>query len=263
MTARPEETSPRRRRRRATTALLGAALAAGPLAAGCGVPTGSDSYEAIADDAVPNRLAEPTTTITTTTTTVASSTTAPADAAPTTESLPATPPLPVEVFFLSRGELRAVDAAAPSFPARPSDLIQLLETGPTGPTASLLDNFITAGLIQGTSTEAGVITIDLDRQRFDQIDRIDEQRAAIAQIVLTFLGNLPFVGQARFTFDGEPVRVPTGEAGFTDEPVSRDDYVNLLVDSGMSEPPADGGATSGTEPPTSEPSPPVATPPAT
>ena len=74
----------------------------------------------------------------------------------------------------------------------------------------------------------GYVTVDVAGEPFDQIDAAD-QRAAIAQIVLTLVGR-PGVGQVQFTRDGELMRVPRrdglqSEAG---ELVSRQDYESLL-----------------------------------
>ncbi len=209
---------------------LALALAISVVLGACGVPTGPESFDPISDDQVPNRLAEPSTSLTTTT--VTTTTTVVPDELETT-TVPAVPPPPVVIYFLSRDELSGVESAAPSFPPKPGDLIQLLENGPSEPFADLFESEIVPGLIVGTTVEAGIVTIELDPDLFDEIDEVADQRSAIAQMVLTFLGNLQFVGQARFTFDGEAIRVPTGESGFTDEPVSRDDYVSLIADSGL------------------------------
>ena len=61
----------------------------------------------------------------------------------------------------------------------------------------------------------GFVTVDLAGEPFDRIDPAD-QRAAIAQIVLTLVGR-PGVGQVTFTLDGEPMRVPRAD-GLQSEP---------------------------------------------
>jgi spore germination protein GerM len=154
----------------------------------------------------------------------------------------------VDIFFLSRGDLRAIELAAPA-PAEANDLILLLEAGPTGPSSSLLSNLIDENLIETTTQEDGVLTIELNKRIFEQIP-VRDQREAVAQIVLTFLSNLRGVGQATFTIDDGPLTVPTGtgDGQFTDEPVSLDDYANMLVNSGPTnnEPPS--GTTTTTAP---------------
>lgn len=203
-----------------------AAVLAVALVAGCGVPTGPDSFEEIPDEEIPNRLADTTTTTTTSTTTTIADT----PVSSTTTTI-ATATQLVEVFFLSRDRLRAVEVPAPS-PVADTDLILLLERGP-GPSGGLLTNLVEEGLIIDTTAQDGILTIDLDEDVLDDIPSRD-QREAIAQIVLTFLYGLGGVGQAVFTFNGstENVAVPTGDRELTDEPVSVDDYATMRVDVG-------------------------------
>ncbi|MFK7918766.1 MAG: GerMN domain-containing protein [Ilumatobacter sp.] len=195
----------------------------------CGVPTGSDSFEQIPAEDVPGRLADPTTTTSTTTTTTTTTTmplVTPESTIATTTTIVPTQLAPV--YFISRGRLRSIDLVAPE-PAAATELTSLLEAGPQGPSEALLDSFVPEGLIIDTTTQRGGITIDLDPDVFERIRRTNQDEA-IAQIVLTFLSNLVGVGTATFTFDGEPFSVPTGNSGFTDQPVSRDDYTSMLID---------------------------------
>ncbi len=196
------------------------------IAAGCGVPTGADSYEEISERDIPQRITDTTSTSSSTTTT---STTIADDPAPTTTTMPVPPTVDVLIYFLSRTDLTAIEIPAPRSvdeSALVNTLTSLLEEGPSSP---LLDTLIEPGLINGVLAENGVLTIDLDGQLFGEISSLDEGEA-IAQIVLTFLGNLAGVGQALFTIDGEPLRVRTGNSVLTDDPVSLDDYENMLVD---------------------------------
>ena len=197
------------------------------LVAGCGVRTGPDSFEQIPDEDL-GRLTETTTTTSSTTTTTIpnspeSTTTTTTPIASTTED--------VVIYFLSRDQLRG-EKSQVNVPSSDSELIDdlqiLLETGPTGPTAAALQTFVRPGLILEFSISRGVLTIDLDGAAFAEISS-DDQRGAVAQIVLTFLGNLTGVGQASFTLDGEPLVVRTGNSRLTSEPVSLDDYENMLV----------------------------------
>ncbi len=217
------------RGRRARTAL--AALTA--LSVGCGVPTGPESFEAIDGADVPNRLDETTTTTTTTTLPPTTTTTTLPDqpaATTSTTSEPEPATESVRIFFLSRGELRSQESEVLA-PKTANDLILLLEAGPApGPASDLLDTEIPQGLIDNTSTGGGVLTIELNDTVFRRIPERD-QREAIAQMVLTFLNNLAGVGQAVFTIEGERLIVPLGNRESSDEPVSRDDYANMLVDS--------------------------------
>jgi hypothetical protein len=202
-------------------------LAAVLAVSSCGVPTGPDSFENIDD--ISDELTAPSTTSTTTTSTT-TTTTVPDLTITTvaTTTMPAVPTEEVPVYFLSRGQLTSIDVAAPLAP-EPNDLVLLLAAGPDGPLAGLLDTLIEPELIVTTSQVDGVLTVELDDLLFRAIPARD-QREAIAQIALTFLTTLRGVGQAVFTIDGEPLTVPTAARGFTDEPVSRDDYTGLLVD---------------------------------
>jgi hypothetical protein len=196
-------------------------------AAGCGVPAGPQSFEAIDDQDVPNRLADTTTTTTTTTSTTTTTLPDTPESTTTTTIAPATQL--VDVFFVSRDQLRPLELVAPS-PVTDADLILLLEDGP-GPSAPLLTNFIEEGLIIDTRAERGILTVDLDEEILDDIPSRD-QPEAIAQIVLTFLLETPGVGSAVFTFDGseENVPVPTGDGLLTNEPVVVDDYASIRAD---------------------------------
>lgn len=212
------------RRRVATLLLL-----AGPIA-GCGVPTGPDSFEEIDGVDVPNRLNETTTTTTTTTMPPTTTTTTLLDA-PETTTTSTEPPIPteiVDIFFVSRGQLTAKPFTVLA-PVSANELIDLLEAGP-GPDVGLLDTEILPNLIEVTSVTDGILTIELDRLVFDQIANRD-QREAIAQIVLTLLNNLTGVGQAVFTIDDERQTVPIDGSQVSDQPVSLDDYANILVNS--------------------------------
>ncbi|MGA9279235.1 GerMN domain-containing protein [Ilumatobacter sp.] len=194
--------------------------------ASCGVPTGPESFEAIGDAEIPNRLADTTSTTSTTTTTTTTTLPDTPQTTTTTSIAPATQF--VEVFFLSRDQLRAVEVEAPS-PVADTDLILLLERGP-GPSGGLLTNLVEEGLIIDTTSQGGILTIDLDESILDDIPSRD-QREAIAQMVLTFLYGLGGVGQAVFTFNGgtENVAIPTGDRLLTNEPVSVDDYATMRV----------------------------------
>jgi hypothetical protein len=201
--------------------------AAAIVVAACGVPTGDDSFEQIGADDVPFRLAEPSTTTTSTTT---PPTTQPAEPATTlVETTTTTPTETVQIYFLSRGDIRPVELPVAAGYGS-NDLESLLEAGPDDlPGGDLLDTEIEEGLILGSFEQDGIVTIDLDGRIFDRIPRRD-QRDAIAQIVMTFVDNLRRVGLAQFTIDDEPTDVPKGNNLQSDGPVSYDDYANLLAD---------------------------------
>lgn len=192
----------------------------------CGVPTGPDSFKPIEGADVPNRLNDTTTTTTTTTTTVPPVTTLPAEPESTTTTSTEPEPLmeTVDVFFVSRGQLTSKPVRVRS-PVSANELIGLLEADPG---SDVLDSEVPLNLISTTSEENGVLTIELNDRVFQRI-RSSDQREAIAQMVLTFLNNLRGVGQAVFTIDGERQVVPIDQGRFSSEPVSLDDYQNMLV----------------------------------
>ncbi len=100
-----------------------------------------------------------------------------------------------------------------------TELILLLEQGPVGPSAALLDNLIEEGLIIDTVAQDGILTIDLDEDIFDDISRQDDQtRGDRTDRAHVPAQSLRGVGQALFTFNGseQNVSVPTGNALFTE-----------------------------------------------
>ena len=137
---------------------------------------------------------------------------------------------PVDIYFLSRGDLQPVTVDFPRDYGR-NQLVSQLEVGPPpGPAGVGLDTLIEEGLITDTDQSGGVVTVMLDGDVFDEIEARD-QRRAIAQIVLTFTGNLRGVGQVAFTLDGESLGVQKGNGLYAEEgqPVSFDDYHELLA----------------------------------
>jgi spore germination protein GerM len=80
-------------------------------------------------------------------------------------------------------------------------------------------------VVSDVSLEAGVATVDL-RPTISALGS-DEQLLAVAQVVCTLTGR-PGVGPVAFTLDGSPVDIPRGDGSLTNEPVSRDDYAELL-----------------------------------
>lgn len=85
------------------------------------------------------------------------------------------------------------------------------------------------GLIGDVTLTAGVARVDL----LPAITSLsgDEQLFAIAQLVCTLTGQ-PGVGPVSFTLEGASVDVPRGDGSLTSEPVSRDDYADLLEGAG-------------------------------
>jgi hypothetical protein len=191
--------------------------------AGCGVPTGDDSFAAIPDDEIPFGLDATSTTTTSTTTTTLPVT-------PETTLLETTTTIrlePVEIYFLSRGRLQPVVIELP--PGFSADQVSdVLEAGP--PPGLGLDSLIEDGLIVQAIESEGVLTIDLDADTFDRIPST-EQTEAIAQVVLTMISSLRRVGQVTFTLDGDPIPVKKGNGLSSEvgEALSFDDYIVLLA----------------------------------
>ena len=214
-------------------ALLAAAVLA---AVGCGVPTGEDSFDNIANDEVPFRLAEQSTTTSTTTTTLPPPTAPPTTLpdAPETTAETTTTTLPTEtvvVYHLSRDGLQPVPGELPQGYGI-AQLVALLEAGPPPGVAGVgLDTLIQPGLIGASSVEGGVVTVDLVDEVYDEI-RPGNLRPAMAQIVLTFTANLRGIGQVSFTEEEVPLRVPKGNGILAEEgePLAFDDYSVLLAE---------------------------------
>jgi hypothetical protein len=201
-------------------------LAVGVLAslAGCGVPTGSDTFSEIPPDEIQYGLDATSTTTSTTTTT----STVPE--LPQTTLLETTTTIRLEpafIYFLSRGRLQPVTIELPA--GFSSDQVaDKLEEGP--PPDVALDTLIEDGLIVSSVGSGGVLTVDLDGDIFDRIPST-EQTEAIGQIVLTMTSSLRLVGQVTFTLEGDPIPVKKGNglSSAPGEPVSFDDYAILLA----------------------------------
>ncbi len=205
----------------AIAALVGLVVAV----AGCGVPTGDETFTAIPPPEVPFGLAATSTTTTTTTTT----TTVPV--APETTTSPSSTTAirldPAEIYFLTRGRLQPVVIELP--PGFSADQVaDILEAGP--PPDVGLDTLIEDGLIVSSSESRAVLTVDLDADTFAQIPST-QQTEAIAQIVMTMISSLRRVGLVNFTIENEPISVKKGNSLLSEvgEPLSYEDYSILLV----------------------------------
>ena len=153
--------------------------------------------------------------------------------APQTTALPTTTTIalsPVEIYFLSGGDLQSVQLELPrGFGA--TQVKDLLEAGPPVGSAGVgLDSLIEEGLIVSIEEARSVLTIDLDGELFDRIASFD-QSEAFGQIVLTMTTNVPRVGLVAFTIDGEPTRVKLGNSDLSSEgeAVAYDDYRVLIA----------------------------------
>jgi spore germination protein GerM len=211
-------------------AVLAAAIAA--LTGGCGIGGGGNLQQIGSEDLA--GLDQTTTSSTTTTTT-----TVPVDtAAGTTTSAASTSTIatePVELYYVAGGVLESVTRDV----FRGISLfgvLRALESPPPPDVAVGLTSVLPIGLTRGvTESGTGVATVDLVGDIFENIEGGDEQRQAVAQIVLT-LTRRPGIGQVRFTLDGEDLQIPKrgnvlSEPG---EAVSRLDYESLLDQSDVS-----------------------------
>jgi hypothetical protein len=210
-------------RRTIRSFVLLAALAA--TTAACGVPTGDDSFSAIAPEDDPFDLDETSTTTSTTTTTTTTLPVTP-DTVPTTTS----PVLleSAEFYFLTtRSRLQPFFVPLPP-PFSADQIADLLEDGP--PPDVALETLIEPGLIVSSSELRAVLTVDLDADTFEQIPST-QQTEAIGQIVMTMISSLSRVGLVNFTIEGEPIAVKKGNSLLSDvgEPLAYDDYVILLA----------------------------------
>jgi spore germination protein GerM len=84
------------------------------------------------------------------------------------------------------------------------------------------------GVVSETSLSRGVATVDL-RSSFAEISP-EDQLLAVGQFVLT-LTDLPGVGSVNFTVDGAPaaVPIPTGES--SEDPIFREQFLELTESS--------------------------------
>ena len=134
----------------------------------------------------------------------------------------------VLLYYISSGKLSPLVGSLSSQYA-PSQLIALLQAGP-------IDDPISIGLRSAIPTDVaidasqdgtGVAQVVLPEGFFDTIP-VGDQRLAVAQIVMTLLGNIPGVGQVAFNLQ---VSGPAGELIPAGQLLSRADYQTLLASS--------------------------------
>ncbi len=134
----------------------------------------------------------------------------------------------VLLYYISSGKLSTFVGSLSSQYA-PSQLMALLQAGP-------IDNPITIGLrnalpadveIEASQDGTGVAQVVLPEGFFDTIS-VGDQRLAVAQIVMTLLGNIAGVGQVAFNLQ---VSGPAGELIPEGQVLSRADYQTLLASS--------------------------------
>ena len=165
----------------------------------------------------------PPTTIATTTTTQAVTTTI--GLATTTTDIQVDMVL---LYFISSGKLSPLVGSLSSQYA-PSQLMALLKEGPIDDPISIgLRSAIPADVeIDASQDGSGVAQVVLPEGFFDTIP-VADQRLAVAQIVMTLLGNIPGVGQVAFNLQ---VSGPAGELIPAGQLLSRAEYQMLLASS--------------------------------
>ncbi len=162
-------------------------------------------------------------------TTIATTTT---EAATTTSGLQTTttgvPADTVVLYYISSGKLSPIVGSLSSQYA-PSQLMALLQFGPSDDPINIgLRNAIPPDVeIEATQDGTGVAQVVLPEGFFDTIP-VGDQRLAVAQIVMTLLGNLRGVGQVAFNLQ---VSGPASELIPAGQTLSRADYQTLLASS--------------------------------
>ncbi|HVM41355.1 MAG TPA: GerMN domain-containing protein [Acidimicrobiia bacterium] len=190
---------------RTLLAVVGTALLA---LSACGVP-GQDEATFVGPDEVPFDLLEPSTT-----------TTVP----PTTTTVERPRPVEVRLCYWRGERLRAVTRDLPPARVQPERLVTLPPSA-AQTEDGLESRVLEEGFVLDVAISGGVARVDLAAPFAGLAS--DEQLAALAQTVCT-LTSQPGVGQVSFTLEGAPVEVPRGDGSVTANPVSRDDYANLI-----------------------------------
>lgn len=114
-------------------------------------------------------------------------------------------------------------------PVTEPTLLGRLRASPADGDTEIVTALPDPALVLEVTVEAGVAAIDLG-ETFVELPTAT-QRLAVAQLVCT-ASSSPGVGQVRFLLDDEPLAVPEGDGSSSDEPVSLDDYRDLLADEG-------------------------------
>lgn len=184
----------------AFAALVGALVAASVLA-GCGIPT-QPSADRVDPDDVPFGLLQ-----------------APAAPPAATSGGSAT------VYLVRDDRLVAVSRSTEVVDPTLADVLRVLGAGPTAQERRLgIGSTLPPGQIAGVTSSRGTVEVDLAASFAELPGR--DQPYAIGQLVFTLTGR-PGVGSVAFTLDGETVDVPRGDGSLTNDPLSRDDFVDL------------------------------------
>ncbi|GAA1382781.1 GerMN domain-containing protein [Catellatospora chokoriensis] len=184
-----------------TAAATITALLLAVLAAGCGVPTEDTAREI-------ERTGKAT----------------PAAPTPAAE---ASGPVTEKLYLLRDGHLVAVQRRVPTQP----DAQQLLAHLLAGPIPAEQDADLTSALagttaINSATDAAGSATVELSTE-LEGTGRSDDV-LAFGQLVCT-LSSRPDINQVLFTRQGARVGVPRGNGSLTEDPLTCDDYANLVA----------------------------------
>ncbi|MFP4514038.1 MAG: Gmad2 immunoglobulin-like domain-containing protein [Acidimicrobiales bacterium] len=145
--------------------------------------------------------------------------------------------------------LTSVEREIPSTPGIALATLRELVDGPAEDDQQLLDDLSTSvpedTLVLGVTIDDGLATVDLSRE-FESGGGSFSMFSRLAQVVYT-VTQFPTVDEVSFELDGEPVTAFSGEGIMLDEPVSRDDYLDLLPAVFVDEPAAGAEVESGME----------------
>lgn len=180
------------------------------LAGGCGIPTDDEPTLADRDD-VPFGLLDDE---------------APATSSTTSTTTRAGRGREVSVCFFFGPRLVEVTRPAPADTTGLASVLAVVtaaDEGAGGPELStaLADETV----VESVTVSGGVAEVDLGTLFADA--GATEQRRMVAQLVCTLTAQ-PGIGSVAFSLAGGPVEVPVGSGSLTDQPVSRDDYAELI-----------------------------------
>ena len=126
--------------------------------------------------------------------------------------------------------LVSVQREIPSTPRIALATLRELVDGPSGSDVELITGVSSAvpdgTLVLDVVIDDGLATVDLSRE-YESGGGSFSMLSRLAQVVYT-VTQFPTVNEVAFALDGQPVTVFSGEGIGLDEPVSRDDYLDLL-----------------------------------
>jgi spore germination protein GerM len=214
--------------RLAATARVAAVVTALALGA-CGVPVESNDRPLGEREIGFTARTEPSTSTSSTTTAPPSSVIDRSSTTTTNTGVPdATVPIiryPLDVYWVTGDSVSPL--RRPSTESTVAEAVGALRAGPTvGESLAGYRNAITSeDMILGASEGAGRATVDLSSEFL--LLPSGEQLLVLAQVVYT-LTVIPGVGLVEFQLEGSPLSVPTSDGSSKSEPVSRDDYDDVL-----------------------------------